>query len=1155
MRKLYALLTGCVFTLFAITTNANPVTPDVANFTFTIDAPNNNVFFTNTSTVGNEPGIRRAYWHFGDGVVQMMGPLQNTQHHYQVAGTYTVCLKIYRYRSNIGDSVLSAQVCKTVVIQTVCTADFVTLNVAANPLLKYFVAQPSHNQQKKPVKVCWRFGDGKDTCINYPATYTGAYGVSHLYGQPGNYNVCVNILYDGGCRAEKCKLVEVVVPDSCRANFEKLAVATGANPLQAIFRALPWHNNNKKPVRICWTFGDGRDTCIQYSNTFPGPYIVNHTYAQAGIYEVCVKILYLGGCEARKCNSIRIESPDSCRADFERLAIIPHNNPRTVVFKALPWHNNNKKPARICWQFGDGRDTCINYTNSYTGQYTVNHTYRNTGLYEVCVKILYFGGCEARKCKPILVGRPDSCRADFEKIPSPNADPRRAYFKALPWHNNNKKPQKICWRFGDGQDTCINYPANYTGRYGVAHNYQHRGLYEVCVKIEYFGGCEARKCKEIRIGERPDTCRADFERIPSPNADPRRAYFKALPSHNNNKKPQKICWRFGDGQDTCINYPANYTGRYGVAHNYQHRGLYEVCVKIEYFGGCEARKCKEIRIGERPDTCRADFERIPSPNADPRRAYFKALPWHNNNKKPQKICWRFGDGQDTCINYPANYTGQYVVAHNYQHRGLYEVCVKIEYFGGCEARKCKNIQVGERPDTCRADFERIPSPNADPRRAYFKALPSHNNNKKPQKICWRFGDGQDTCINYPANYTGQYVVAHNYQHRGLYEVCVKIEYFGGCEARKCKEIQIGERDSCSADFERGPNPGTSPLTVGLKALPWNNNNRKPSRVCWQFGDGRDTCINYPENYTGLYNVVHRYLHPGQYEVCVKIFYYGGCEARKCKTIVVPPPPVNCTVRLFEITPSITSLVRGFMAIPSSTPPSRPVRICWYFGDGEDTCIMIDPQQPLPNFLIRHTYPGPGLYRACVKVRFEGGCVAEDCKEVVIRSSSNICGGFMIDSMMAPRTFKFKGFSIHAPNDEVISYRWTFGDGTGALGREVTHTYNHGGNYEVCLMIKTRLGCETRICKTVRVPGNNLPALQLTPNPVINVLNVAFLSTHSEQVNIKILNSLGNQVRTYVRNVNVGPNNWNVDLATLMPGVYSFIVQSPNQLASAIFIKL
>jgi hypothetical protein len=217
--------------------------------------------------------------------------------------------------------------------------------------------------------------------------------------------------------------------------------------------------------------------------------------------------------------------------------------------------------------------------------------------------------------------------------------------------------------------------------------------------------------------------------------------------------------------------------------------------------------------------------------------------------------------------------------------------------------------------------------------------------------------------------------------------------------------------------------------------------------------------------------------------------------------------------------------------------------------------MIDSLNPLPDLSIRHTYPGPGVYHACVKIRFAGGCMAQDCKEVVIRNAASICGGYMIDSLMAPRTFKFKGFSIHAPNDEVIGYRWTFGDGTSATGREVTHIYNHGGNYEVCLMIKTRLGCETKICRTLRVPGNNQPALHLSPNPVINILNVDFHSTHTEQVNIKILNAMGNPVRTFVRNVNVGPNNWNHDLSNLIPGVYSYVVQSPNQLASAIFIKL
>src|SRR5258706_180478 len=144
MRKLYALFAGFVISLACINSaNARNVSPDVANFTFTVDAPNNNVFFTNTSTIGSEPGLRKA---------------------------------------------------------------------------------------------CWHFGDGRDTCITYPANYTGVYGVSHLYAQPGSYNVCVSILYDGGCQAYKCHQIQVDDPDTCAADFERIASA-GANPLQVYFKA------------------------------------------------------------------------------------------------------------------------------------------------------------------------------------------------------------------------------------------------------------------------------------------------------------------------------------------------------------------------------------------------------------------------------------------------------------------------------------------------------------------------------------------------------------------------------------------------------------------------------------------------------------------------------------------------------------------------------------------------------------------------------------------------------------------------------------------------------------------------------------------------------------------------------------------------------
>jgi PKD repeat protein len=738
----------------------------------------NNVSFTNTSTIGNVPGERRAWWYFGDGSSQSSPALGNMQHHYNVAGTYTVCLKIFRYSNSGNDSTLTGSICKTIVLESLCSANFEyqVVSTGTNPAVRVvnFTAIPSHSQNRPVLEVCWNFGDGTPIVCRQASTSvppTNLLQIQHTFTSAGPYNVCVRIKYQEGCVGEKCRIIQLptIPPDSCRANFERINISPTANPLHATFKALPWHSNNKKPVFICWDFGDGRDTCIQYSNTYTGPYTVNHLYSTMGLYEVCVKIRYEGGCEKRKCDEIRIGRPDSCSASFTRLPVNSMANPLSVVLKALPWHNNNKKPARICWEFGDGTDTCINYLNVYNGLYSVPHTYSQPGLYNVCVKIRYYGGCEARKCETVRVERPDSCRADFERLPT-------------------------------------------------------------------------------------------------------------------------------------------------VA--------------------------------------------------------------------------------------------------------------------------------------------------------------------------------------------------------------------------------------------------SSPLSASFKALPWNNNNRKPQRVCWTFGDGRDTCITYPETYTGQYTVGHQYAQPGQYEVCVKIKYYGGCEARKCKMISIPPPPVTCSVNLFELTQSVNSLTRGFLAVPQSNPPRRPELVCWNFGDGTDTCITIDPTQPMPNLAITHTYPGPGVYHACVRVRFQGGCVAEKCKEVVIRPAANVCGGYMVDSLSGPRTFKFRGFSIHSPGDQVISYQWSFGDGTSSMGQTVTHTYNVAGLYEVCLKIKTRMGCETRICKTLRVPGNNnQPVLVITPNPVINQMHATFFSTHTETVNIKIMNQFGVVVRTYTRSAITGSNTWGFDLGTLMPGIYTFTVQSPNQLASAVFIKL
>jgi PKD repeat protein len=346
MRKFYLALSAILGSLLL-----KAQTIDNVNFTFASDPLTNNVTFTNT-TVLQSDASRKAFWSFDDGSTQLTTPLANTSHHYTTTGTYTVCLKVYKYFPNSNDSVLTGQECKQVVLQQVCTADFEWSNsITQNPLVHNVNFNINTSNSNRPIiQVCWNFGDGTDTCINATAATSASLSVHHKYLQSGTYNACIRIKYDGGCVAEKCHAVVLVAPtisDDCRASYE--ATAVSATSLGRKFIAQPWHSNSKKPVRICWTFGDGKDTCIEYSTTFTGQYYVEHTYKAAGDYPVCVKIKYDGGCEKQKCETIHIIAPPPPVAECTFTLNEAATNVSSLERKFYVGLMENKRAEKICW--------------------------------------------------------------------------------------------------------------------------------------------------------------------------------------------------------------------------------------------------------------------------------------------------------------------------------------------------------------------------------------------------------------------------------------------------------------------------------------------------------------------------------------------------------------------------------------------------------------------------------------------------------------------------------------------------------------------------------------------------------------------------------------------------------------------------------------
>ena len=621
---------------------------------------------------------------------------------------------------------------------------------------------------------------------------------------------------------------------------------------------------------------------------------------------------------------------------------------------------------------------------------------------------------------------------------------------------------------------------------------------------------------------------------------------------------KKAFWYFGDGS-MAITGPLA-----GITHHYNTAGAYQVCLKVWKYSNTSndslllGSECKSVTLQQH---CTAGFQWADSVTTNPllHHVGFFGFGNSNSNKPIREVCWNFGDGTDTCIVATLGAVPPLNIRHKYTQNGTYNVCIRIKYDGGCVAEKCNTVVLSgpTLADSCAANFTIAPVSSVTSLARKFIAQPWHNKNKKPVRICWEFGDGKDTCIQYPTSYTGDYFVEHRYLQPGQYNVCVIIKYDGGCEKRKCNLVNVPPvtlmPDSCKADFTIHPITAT-PLGRKFTAMPWHNRNKKPVRICWTFGDGKDTCIQYPTNYTGDYWVEHKYTQPGQYEVCVNIKYDGGCEKRTCRMVEIAIPQDVCSFDLTEIPVTAASLERKFYV--GLMPNRRAEKICWSFGDGTDTCVIlsnpVNPQQ----LIITHHYAAPGNYTVCAKVYYAGGCVVQKCKQVVINiPHSNICGGYVTDSAISANTIRFKGTGIQNPNDFVTSYSWSFGDGTTGTGQLVNHTYPGPGRYNVCLVIRTNSGCETKICKGVAIAGNAQPQLVLTPNPVTTVLNATFLSLLQQTITVKIYNASGIMVRSYVRNANVGTNTWVfTDVGTLPTGVYSVIVQSPNQFATAIFFK-
>jgi PKD repeat protein len=172
-------------------------------------------------------------------------------HVYDSAGTYQVCL-VTSSPTGCSDTF-----CSTVHISTTnnCNANFgFQIN---DSLVSFF-----DNSTGSNLNYHWSFGDSSFSTLKNP---------THVYDNPGNYNVCLEVTDNQGCSDILCQTIYVGF-QNCDAGFN----------YQATANTVHFQNTSQGTYNIIsWDFGDGSGS--HASNPV-------HTYASNGHYQVCLTV-------------------------------------------------------------------------------------------------------------------------------------------------------------------------------------------------------------------------------------------------------------------------------------------------------------------------------------------------------------------------------------------------------------------------------------------------------------------------------------------------------------------------------------------------------------------------------------------------------------------------------------------------------------------------------------------------------------------------------------------------------------------------------------------------------------------------------------------------------------------------------------------------
>ena len=893
----------------------------------------------------------------------------------------------------------------------------------------------------------WDFGDGTSSEQKNP---------THIYSQPGTYEVILRATHAAGCYDYFSKSINI---ENITADFN-----LSQNYACQVPAVIHYNNLSENAVQYEWHFGNG-----ELSNE-ENPTVL---YSQSRIYNDTLIVYSPHGCRAEKIidSSLIIKVP---RAYFTpNLLADPWGvkgcAPLTVNFKENSFYNNSYDSIEsYVWDFGDG-------TSSVEKEPV--HVFNDVGKYLVRYYFITNKGCVSSDYySQVMTGTVQ--QADFYK----NLPDTVCASQAVQFFDDSQDSTLVdewYWRFGDG---------DYSMKKDPVHLYTDTGYMDVKLQ-SYYNGCGAAKLKEKFIYIKGPIVKPDYSvncdtpydamffsnvidaekiywdfgdgsPVDSVNLNPThtyaenkfytynvrvenetnncsynvtdkvsikdiKAYFEIdttygcenLEVNLNSKNSQDeyyfqkntgyamYYWDFGDNQIVHTNSPE-------IKHIYENKGTYRLKLITEDFRGCADSLIKQIKV-YMPEP---EFETNNVIGCMPKNVSFINLSQSDTTLVSWQ--WDFGDGTFSNLETPT---------HSYNQFGIYDVKLKIVDTLGCTNEILKpNYIEAIRP---------IPDFSTNDNTICFgdtvQFIPIDTSNVFSYH--WEFGDGTFSDEQYPSHY---------YANAGYYPVTLSLVDNQGCDSTRNINNYIYMQNNPEPKFTAADTVSNcyplfvnfSDTTDNTDIVDWN----------WDFGDGETSShLKFPE---------HIYTLPGNYDVSLNVSTSNGCTGNIIKTgfIDIKGPYAEFNV------PDTACKNSDITFIAENKKDVFGLQ--WIFGDGAvaetDTVI--------------HAYNDMGLVRPVLLLKSDnfGTCdiylndsiyIPELVPEII--STDNLFSGCT--------PFEFNAYNNC--NDADIWF-WDSGDDTYSENSYLNHIYNTPGLYNVRLIISNTFGCTDTSDVSVEVYG-------------------------------------------------------------------------------------